>query len=131
MAGMLSEYWSALRTSTGPRSSWSASRGAQSSRALNSVVTSSSRLPGVSRFESNALAYRIGLNAEPGWRAPSPAASNFGENFRLVMRVAVVAGAAGVGEDVAGLVVERDQGAVVEVLAAQAADPAEVALPRS
>ena len=34
MAGMLSEYWSALRTRTGPRSSWSASRGAQSSRAV-------------------------------------------------------------------------------------------------
>ena len=50
MAGMLSEYWSALRTRTGPRSSWSASRGAQSSRRLNSVVTSSSRLPGVSTF---------------------------------------------------------------------------------
>ena len=29
IAGMLSEYWSALRTRTGPRSSWSASRGVQ------------------------------------------------------------------------------------------------------
>ncbi len=83
MAGMLSEYWMALRTRTGPRSSWSASRGTQSCRASNFVVTSSSRLPGVSLWLSNALAYRIGFQAEPGCREPSPAASNLGWNLGL------------------------------------------------
>ena len=41
--------------------------------------------------------------------------------------VAVVAGAAGVGEDVAGRVVHRDQRAVVQVLPAQGTDPRQVA----
>src|SRR4029079_8085805 len=83
IAGMFSEYWSALRTRTGPRSSWSASRGAQSWPRSNSVVTSSRRLPGVSRLASNALAYRTGFHAEPGCRAPSPATSYLGSNLRL------------------------------------------------
>ena len=81
MAGTLSEYWKAFRTSTGPRSSWSASRGVQPFP--NWVVMSSRRLPGVSRRVSNALAYTIGFQADPGWRVPSPAASYFGSNFRL------------------------------------------------
>jgi hypothetical protein len=44
---------------------------------------SSRRLPGVSFFASKALAYTIGFQADPGWRAPSPAASYFGSNLRL------------------------------------------------
>ncbi len=82
IAGMLSDIWSAFRTRTGPRSSWSASRGAQRARGANVVVMSRSREPGVSFLRSNAVAYRTGLKAEPGWRVPSPAASNLGLNRR-------------------------------------------------
>ena len=54
IATTLSEYWSALRTRTGPRSSWSASLGVQ--LFPNGVAMSRRRLPGVSCLASNALA---------------------------------------------------------------------------
>ncbi len=54
MAGMFSEYWSALRTSTGPRSSRSALRGVHLLLIL--VVISMSRDPGVIRRVSKPVA---------------------------------------------------------------------------
>ena len=83
---MLSDIWSASRTRTGPRSSWSASFGAQSAAGANSVVMSSSSEPGVRARRSNAVAYTIGFQAEPGCRVPTPAASYFGLN-RLLARL--------------------------------------------
>src|SRR6185369_1852271 len=46
--------------------------------------------------------------------------------LRALQLVLVVAGAAGVGEDVAGPVVERDERAVVEVLAPEGVDPGSI-----
>ena len=121
---MLSEYWSALRTRTGPRSSWSASRGAQSWRRSNSVVMSSSRLPGVSALGVERRRVQDRLERRAGLPRAVAGRVVLGLELAAGQVVAGVAGAADVGQHVAGPVVERDERAVVEVLAAQRADPA-------
>ena len=127
IAGTFSEYWSAWRTRTGPRSSWSPSRGDQSSRTLNLVVTSRRRLPG--RQPLVVEGARVHDRLEGGTGLAQPVAR------RVVLRGELAAGqivprvsrAADVGEDVAGPIVERDECAVVEILATEGVDPAPVA----
>ena len=55
------------------------------------------------------------MNADPGWRQPLPTTSYFGWNCGRAVR-RVVLGAADIGDELAGLVVERDERAVVDVL---------------
>jgi hypothetical protein len=64
MAGRLRDCWTASRASNGPRSSSSASFGAQPPP--KSVEMSSSTLPGVRTFRSNAVVYTMALKADPG-----------------------------------------------------------------
>ena len=84
MAGMFSEYWSASRTSTGPRSIESASLGAHP--APNGVVMSSRTVPAVRAPVSKPVAYTMGFQAEPGWRRPWPAWSYFESNLGEALR---------------------------------------------
>ena len=56
MAGMLSEYWSAFADEDRAALELVGVAAAPSAAGANSVVTSSSRLPGVSVCRSNALA---------------------------------------------------------------------------
>jgi hypothetical protein len=102
MAGMLSEYWSAS-VELGRHVEQQAARcqlpGIEGG-GVQDRLESRARLPG-------AIARRIVFRRElPAGHA-----------------VAVVAGAAGIGENVTGPVIERDHRPVVQILAAKGADP--------
>ena len=128
IAGMLSEYWSARRTRTGPAveligvarrpvlAAIELGRDVEQEAARRQGVVVEGRgvddrLPGRSRL-ARAGARGVVLRVELPARH----------------RIAVVRGAAGVGEHVAGLVVDRDERRVVEILAAQGVDPGAIAL---
>ena len=124
IAGMFSDCWSASRTRTGPRSRRSASRGAQFRPRVElgrdvEQQTARREVPLLERCRvDDRLARRT--------RLPVPVASDVVLGFEALRGevVAVVPGAADVGEHVAGPVVERHERGVVEVLAAQRPDPA-------
>ncbi len=126
MVGMLSEKVSASRIRTGPRSFWSASRGNQSR--ANSVVTSASSVPGVtvSFIEAGRVDDRLPC------RTGLPVSATGYVELRIELRrgqvIAVVAGAAHVGEDVAAARIDRDERPVVQVLAGQRLYPGAVLL---
>ena len=92
--------------------------------AIEVVVTSSSRLPGRQRagFEGGRVEDRLERRA--GLAGAVAGDVVLGLELRAGQVVAVVAGAAGVGQHVAGPVVEGDERPVVQVLAAQGPDPA-------
>ena len=66
LTGMLSEYFSASRTRTGPRSRLSALGGLKPSAML--VRTSMNIVAGLMTPYSKPVAYVIGLKADPDWR---------------------------------------------------------------
>ena len=123
MAGMLSDCWMASRTRTSPRyvPSRVLRRPARAERLLLVEEQGARRQP--LRIDPRGVEDRL-----PGRARLSPGPADVVDLRRELRRLlAVVAGRADVGEDVAGAVVLHDHGAVVEVGAAETTDPAGVA----
>ncbi len=76
LTGTLSEYFSASRTRTGPRSLLSALGGLKP--LAMSVRTSMTMVAGLITPDSKPAAYVIGLKADPDCRKAWPMTSNFG-----------------------------------------------------
>ena len=119
MAGMLSENWSAERSRTGPRSSLSAWVGMKPPPKFGRDVHE--HRGGRQRAVVDADRVVDRLDRRPGL---APAVGHDVElGLELLVALRRVAGAADVGEDLAGPVVDDAGRGVVDVVPAQAQDP--------